>query len=168
MIDAVSDMQLAQREPEAVDETVTHINLGGIRYLAVAPVYALRRAVREYRTSLVPRSDTLSYLAVLIGRVLPWRQATHRINLAALLRLARSDAPSRAYVTCSTMRYRATPSDSARQIFSHHPIVGDGLPGYGSVALLPGRSGRLPRPAISASAVSAGRGPRETHSARRK
>lgn len=64
MIDAVSDMQLAQREPEAVDETVTHINLGGIRYLAVAPVYALRRAVREYRDiNLVPRSDTLSYLA---------------------------------------------------------------------------------------------------------
>ncbi len=42
---------------------VTHINLGGIRYVALAPADSLRRAVREY-LNVRPcfRDGTLAYL----------------------------------------------------------------------------------------------------------
>lgn len=43
---------------------VTHINIGGIRYLPLAPSIAVRDAVREYSDMrLAPRCETLSYMA---------------------------------------------------------------------------------------------------------
>jgi len=46
------------------DGSVTHINVGGIRYLPLARRDALREAVREYGDMrLGPRCETLSYLA---------------------------------------------------------------------------------------------------------
>jgi len=52
------------RERERADgKAVTHINVGGIRYLPLAPAGELRSAIREYGEARpAPRCETLNYL----------------------------------------------------------------------------------------------------------
>jgi len=66
---------------------VTHINVGGIRYLPLAPCDAVREAVREYGDlRLSPRCETLSYLAAYPSVVFcrnDWERVIHVANGAA-------------------------------------------------------------------------------------
>ncbi|HEX3000593.1 MAG TPA: hypothetical protein VHR86_10210 [Armatimonadota bacterium] len=60
----MSSLQALEKKWMPRPETVTHINLAGIRYLPLAPATVLRRAVHEYLdTHPSAGNDILRYLA---------------------------------------------------------------------------------------------------------
>ena len=87
VIQAMGDLEVLRLVRGADVDAVTHINVGGIRYLPLAPVSVLRRAVREYQDTCMPaRFDTLGYLAekpsVLLCRE-DWEKAVRAASGAA-------------------------------------------------------------------------------------
>ena len=102
-------------------DTMTHINLGGIRYLPLVPAPALRRAVQEYLAMRpILRCAALRYLAEHPSVVLCREdcEKVRRVAVGAATDLRLSPESRRTFAQISNVLSEAFPWSSRDRAFS--------------------------------------------------